>query len=69
MSVLSDLEETRDNLTAQLKALKLTPTTSVSGQTFQHDSNLATLIKALADIRLLIIKERGTTISRTRILS
>ncbi len=70
MSV-QDLQTARDDLEEKIAtamAGTLHPTHSAGGRSFDHDGHLAMLVDQLDKINAMIIKRRGTQISRTQVL-
>ncbi len=69
MSTLTDLQDLLAIAIAALKEASTHPTHGVGGRSFDHAGNRRELLAEIKELRLLIIQERGTQISRTQVLT
>ncbi len=59
MTVLSDLETRRANLSSEIAGLGFETSTSLDGESVQHDQHRISLLKELAEINSLITIAAG----------
>ncbi len=69
MSVLTDLQAALVTRTAEYAALAGVANHSEGGRSIDHIGNRKSLLDEIKELRLLIILEQGTQISRTQVLT